>query len=288
MHLHLTRISKAWRSVFGRLKSIPHDDPDLTPETWCVEQPCLKIRIAARQIILSQPLSSCWVYFLGFFSVGVGLYFFQIHNGANSRLWWGISLLLWGIGALLAGTSYQAFGYQIKCAGRQVCSWTSWWELVYLMFQQVSMNAMLIAIAYSCTTGTFRIVLLFYALASSLVYVILVCIGGFAPVKALITFEFMLRFTAPVFIFFCCLNSWRYHTFRHPMDLGLLGSWIILFGAMMAYWIYRKQGITKKLWAKGIWFSENDVLHVLLIFWMIYIATTLANLIEDYTIPSSL
>ena len=74
--------------------------------------------------------------------------------------------------------------------------------------------------------------------------------------------------------------------FRDSMDLVLLGSWIILLGTMIAYWIYSKQGITKKLWAKGIWFSENDVLHVFLIFWMIYIVTGVADRIEDYSILS--
>ena len=70
--------------------------------------------------------------------------------------------------------------------------------------------------------------------------------------------------------------------------MPLLGSWIILLGAVLAYWIYSKRGITKKLWARGIWFSENDVLHVLLIFWMIYIVTAVADRIKDYTIPSLL
>jgi hypothetical protein len=288
MHLPLTKISKVLLSAFGRLKSIPYDDPDLTPENWCMEQPCMKIRIASKEMIISQPLSSFWVYFLGFYAIGVSLYFFLIQNGENSRLWWGISLLLWGIGALLAGTSYQAFGYEIKCAGKQACSWTSWWEVFYLMLQQVSINAMLVAVAYSCTKGIFQIVLLCYALLSSLVYVILVCIGGILPVKPLITFEFMLWVSAPVFFFFCFFNAWRYYMFKDSMDLVLLGSWIILLGTMMAYWVYSKQGITKKLWAKGIWFSENDVLHVFLILWMTYIVVALADRIEDYSIPSLL
>lgn len=285
MHLTLNKISKRWLSVFGRLKSIPHDDPDLTPEKWCMEQPCTRIRIASREMLISQPLSSFWVYFLGVFTIGVSLYFFQIQNGENSRLWWGISLLLWGVGALLAGTSYQAFGYEIKCAGRPVCSWTSWWEVAYLILQQVSMNAMLVAIAYSCTQGAFQMVLVGYALVSSLVYIIIVCIGAIVPAKTFITFELMLWVSAPAFIFFCFCNAWRYWMFRDSMDLVLLGSWIMLLGTMTAYWIYRTKGITKKLWAKGIWFSENDVLHVCLILWMIYIVTVVADCIEDYSLP---
>ncbi len=284
MPLLPTKLSKTFLSVFGRLQSIPHDDPKLTPENWCLKQPCLKIRIAAKEIIISQPLSSFWVYFLGFLTVGVGLYFFQIQNGEKCRLWWGISLLLWGIGALLAGTSYQAFGYYIKCSRRSVCSWSSWWELVYLMFQQVSLNAMLVAVAYSCTTGRFQMVLLGYALASSLVYVILVLIGGILPVRPIITFEFMVKVSTPVFFFFFCMNGWRYVLFRDPMDLVLLGTWIFLAGTMAAYWIYRRQGIPGRLWARGIWFSENDVLHILLIIWMIYILTAVANRVKDITV----
>lgn len=282
MRMRLNHISKAFFSVFGRLESIPHDDPDLTPENWCMKQPCMKIRIAGKELVISQPLSSFWVYFLGFFTIGVSLYFFSLLDGEKSRLWWGISLLLWGLGALLAGTSYQAFGYEIKCAGKQVCSWTSWWEVVYLMCQQVSINAMLIAVAYSCTHGIFQIVLLCYAISSSLVYVSLVCMGGLLPLKPLITFEFMLWASSPVFFFFCFFNAWRYYMFGETIDLVLLGSWSILLLTMMAYWVYDKQGISKKLWGKRIWFSENDILHLLLILWMAYIASFVADRVADY------
>jgi hypothetical protein len=279
-------ISKVLLSIFSRLQSIPHDDSDLTPENWCMKQPCRKIRIFSKEVIISQPLSTFWVYFLGLYTVGVSLYFFQIQNDENSQLWWGVSLLLMGIGALLAGTSYQAFGYEIKCAGRQVCTWTSWWEVVYLMFQQVSINAMVIALSYSCTTGTFQMVLLWYASISSVVYVILVFIGGIVPVKSLITFGLMVWVSIPVFFFFCFLNAWRYYMFGYSMDFVLLGAWIILLCTMMAYRIYIREGITKKLWAKGVWFSENDVLHVFMIFWMIYIAMVVADHIKDYAIPA--
>lgn len=276
-------------SVFDRLKSIPHDDPDLTPQNWCTKQPCWKIRTGSRELTISQPLSSFWVYFLGFFTVAVGFYFLLTQHGENSRLWWGVSLLLWGIGALLAGTSYQAFGYEIKCAGRKVCSWTSWWEVIYLIFQQLSINAMLVAVAYSCTTGILQKVLFGYAFVTSVIYFVLILLCGIIPIKSLITFEFMVWVSAPVCLFLCCLNGWRYYMFQEAVDLVLLGSWILLFVSMIAYWIYGRLGITKKLWARGgVWFSENDVLHVCLIAWIVYILLVVAARIEDYAILASL
>jgi hypothetical protein len=278
----LMTILKTGRAVFSRLKLIPNDDPEQTPAAWCRVQPCIKIRIASKDLVISQPLSTVWVYLLGLLTVGVGVYFFQIQNHENSRFWWAVSLLLWGIGALLAGTSYQAFGYELKCKDRKVCVWTSWWEVVYLACQQVSMNAMFAAMAYSCTTGTLQKVLLGYSLVNSGVYLVLVFVGGVVPVKSLIRFEFMVYFSTPALFFSIFWNSLQYHLFRNPLDLVLLVTWILLLCTMMAYWIYLKLGITKKLWAKGIWFSENDVLHVLLIFWMIYIATVVADHIKDY------
>jgi hypothetical protein len=56
---------------------------------------------------------------------------------------------------------------------------------------------------------------------------------------------------------------------------------------MAAYWLYDKLDITSKLWAKGsgIWFSQNDVLHISLILWMIYIASVVTGRVTDYVVP---
>jgi len=277
-------IAKAVLSGFRRLKTIRNTDSELTPANWCEAQPCVKIHIASREIILTQPTSTFLVYSLGLLTIGAGLYFLRMRDSEISRLWWGISLLLWGTGALLAGTSYQAFGYEIKCAGRQTCAWTSWWEVVYLMFQQMSIDAMLVAVAYSCTEGSLQMIVLGYALVSAVVYVIFTFVGGMVPVKSLITFNLMVRVSTPIFLLLFILNGWRYYRLRDPMDLAFLGTWILLLLTMTAYWLYDDLEITQKLWArgKGIWFSQNDVLHICLIFWMIYIAAVVANRVKDY------
>jgi len=277
----LRTIKTKLSSGFSRLETIQSTEPELTPETWCKVQPCQTIKLGSREIILTQPTSTFFVYALGILTVGVGVYFWRIRGDEVSRGWWSLSLLLWGIGALLAGTSYQAFGYHIKCAGRKTCTWTSWWEVIYLIFQQWSMDALLVAVAFSSTEGILRNGLLGYALASAVVYSILTLIGGILPVRFLITFEWMVWFSAPIVLIICILNGWRYFTASNPIDLALLGTWIFLLLVMAAYWLYDKLGFTQKLWKKGIWFSQNDVLHIGLILWMIYIATVVANRVVD-------
>jgi hypothetical protein len=188
---------------------------------------------------------------------------------------------LWGVGALFAGTSYQAFSYEIKCAGREYCTWTSWWEVFYLMLTVESVDAMMMAEAYCCTVGKWRRALSIYGLVNAVLYVIVVLVGAFVPIKFLVSFELLILFTAPTILIFCILNGWRYYKRKDAMDLALLVAWIGLGITIGAYYLYLELGIARELWAQGIWFSENDVLHVGLIIWMIYIALVVADRVED-------
>jgi hypothetical protein len=146
------------------------------------------------------------------------------------------------------------------------------------------MDAMLVAVAYSCTGGSLRMILLVYALVNAVVYIIMALIGGLVPVKSLITFNLMVRVSTPILLIFFILNGWRYYMLGDPMDLALLGTWILLLLTSAAYCLYDDLEITRKLWARGegIWFSQNDVLHICLILWIIYIAAVVANRVKDY------
>jgi hypothetical protein len=281
----LSTLMAAISSAFSRLKSIQCTEPELTPENWREYQPCVTIKFASRDVILTQPSSTFLVYLLGILMIGVGLNFLWLRGDQVSRLCWGICLLLWGIGTLLAGTSYQAFGYHIKCAGRKTCTWTSWWEVIYLMLQQVSLDTLMVAVAYSCTEGVIQTVLLTYALTNAVAYTILTFIGGIVPVKTLLTFELLVWVSTPPLLIMFALSAWRYHTHGTTMDLAFMGAWVLLLLTMIAYWLYDKLDITPKLWAKGkrIWFSQNDALHMGLVLWMIYIATVVAEHVQDYT-----
>ena len=56
-------------------------------------------------------------------------------------------------------------------------------------------------------------------------------------------------------------------------------AWLVL--TLAAYFVYLMSGTTQVLWARGVWFSENDVLHIGLIGWMIYLAWVVAPRVRD-------
>jgi hypothetical protein len=284
MHLfHISELDKMFTASLRRLETIPADDPQLNETSWFEMQPCSRIKLGSKSVVITQPSSTFWVYLLGLLTIAAGLYFFQTQGSEVSRHLWGWSLLLWGVGALLAGTSYQAFGFQLKCQGRPRAIWTSWWEVIYLIFQQVSMNVMLVAVAYSCTDGWLRAALVIYAAVCSLAYIAITVYGALMPMKSLITFELMVQVSTPIVLFLIGLNSWRYTALGEAQDLALLGCWIGLVLSMEAYWVYAKLGLTEKLWRNGHWFSENDVLHVTLIVWVIYIVAVMGPWVSDLT-----
>jgi hypothetical protein len=264
----------------GRLDTIPYSPPQ-TPETWLQIQPYTEIQFGGQTVIFVQPSTTFFVYFLGVLTIVIGIYFLRIRNRQQCRLWWGIALLLWGLGALLAGTSYEAFSYAIKCTGRASCLWTSWWEILYLITTIWSVDAMLLAVAYSSITGKLRQALSVYAIANAALYFIIVMVGVFIPVKFLISFEFLLVFGFPGIFAFFVINGGRYRQFKQPLDLALLVAWIWLGITIIAYFVYYISGNATALWAKGIWFTENDVLHIGLIVWMLFIAFMVAPKTKD-------
>ena len=268
----------------GRLDSIPYS-PEQTPATWLDIQPFTKLKMGSMDVVLVQPGSTVLVYVLGVLAIGVGLYFLRIRKEQRSRLWWGVALALWGLGALCAGTSYEAFSYAIKCAGRETCIWTSWWEVVYLILSVASVDAMMLAVAYSCAVGKQRRALSVYALLNVVLYTVIVLIGAFVPVKFLISFELLILVAAPNVLIFFVINGWRYYRRKGDMDLALLGAWAWLGVTIGAYLLYFLLDITQTLWARGIWFSDNDVLHIGLIIWMIYIARVVSHRVKDAPAP---
>ena len=264
----------------GRLETIPYT-PAQTPESWLRIQPFAEVQVGDSAIIVVQPSTTAIVYLLGIITLGAGAYFLRIRAGQQARLWWGIALLLWGVGALLAGTSYEALSYQLKCAGRAVCIWTTWWEVAYLVLSVASIDAMLVAGAYCCTLGVWRRRMVGYAAAHIALYTLVVVLGALLPVRFLISFELLILVSAPAIVIFLVLNGRRYARFKQPQDAALLVAWGWLILTIGAYFVYYLSGLTPWLWERGLWFSENDVLHIGLILWMLYLALGVAGRVQD-------
>ena len=60
------------------------------------------------------------------------------------------------------------------------------------------------------------------------VYTVAALVGGWVPVKSLISFELMVWVSTPMVLIFIILNGWRYYTLGDDLDLLLLGTWILL------------------------------------------------------------
>ena len=230
-------------------------------------------------VVVVQPSTTLIVYLLAIITLWAGGRFWdrrRARQGQAALLWWGIALLLWGAGALLAGTSYEAFSYALKCAGREACVWTTWLEVVYLGLSVASVDAMLVGVAYACADGRLRRWLVGGALAHIAAYLLLIGVGAFIPIRFLISFELLILAAAPIIAVLLFLNGWRWWKHRQRVDGVLLAAWGGLVVTIAAYFAYYLSGLTQTLWAGGLWFSDNDVLHLGLIGWMFYLALVVA------------
>lgn len=255
-------------------------EPSTTPEQWCEIQPCFEIG----GVTFTQPLGSILVYLLALLWIAGGVYFWRIRDGQRSREWMALALVLGGIGAGLAGTSYQFLGYELKCAGRDLCLWTHWFEVAYMMLQAASSGAMLVAVATACTTGALRLGLVLYALADTAAYLALASYGALTGTRALISFELMMVFAAPGLLFILVIAAARWLRDRDPMGLALIGAGVWLLVTIAAYSAYLAAGLTASLWdgGEGFYFSENDVLHVGMILFIAYLVAAVANRLRDH------
>jgi hypothetical protein len=256
-------------------------DPLTTPEAFLEEQHSMEISLAGVSFVWSQPSSTIIVYFVGLFTLYAGYRFLSGSNSQRSKNYWGAGLLLTGLGALFAGTSYQAFGYEIKCSGREYCTWTSWWEIFYMLLSVPGMNALLIASANTNTKARLRQGIMIYAIINTLGYTTLLLYGAFAAVKWAVSFECLVLVSAPSVLFLIVLHTLAFTKNKDPKNYYLRNTWLILVAVGVAYGVYLSLGLTQLLWQHRIWFTENDVLHLGMIYWVYYGLKHLPGIMKD-------
>jgi hypothetical protein len=251
--------------------------PAVESMQWCTLQPCYE----CCGIKINQPSSSVFVLILSLLTLGISFHFFRSSKVENSRYWWGLALLMTGIGAGMAGISFQAFGYMIKCSGREFCTLSSWWELGYNILTVAGAGALQYAVSLTFGSAGCQKMSKIYGVLSTFIYSIICLCGSYRPDAFLISFDLMIAFTSPSFIFIFFYHFYIF-TFKKQEDLlPWMKCWGILLTTILMYKLYDVSNITEKLWEKGIWFSENDVLHLMMIVWCIYVYRGLSVHVKD-------
>ena len=265
-------------SACGRLDELTYQ-PETTPEQWCAQRPCVQVG----DTVLNEPLGTFLIVLLAALWVVSGIYFLRTRRGQRSRGWLGVALILAGIGAALAGVSYQAFSYELKCAGLELCRLTNGWEVGYSVTQAFSVSALLIAVAYACTTDRLRRGLIIFAVLAAVAYVFVTVVGVLAPSAVLLSFPVLMLFAVPVILIVIVVSGRRYRSTRDPMDRSLVIAAVFLVLVQIAYFAYYAAGITAVLWddGAGFYFSENDVLHIGMILWLWYVVAVVGRHLRD-------
>lgn len=277
VYITIVSILMLFLVFLGRLDAILYDPP-ISPGGWCTLQPCIDLGT----ITISRPTSSVFVYATAVVTLYTGIYFYRNQNKQQSRYWWGISLILMGMGALFAGTSYQAFGFEIKCSGNESCVWTSWWELSYNLLTVISACTIFIAVSCSIVEPSYIKYISSIMAVDILIYTAVLFYGGFSSIRFLISFEMLIIFALPIFAAVLVLCIVKVSKQKDPLAKKLLLGCILLLSTIFIYYGYSMAGLTQMLWERGIWFSDNDVLHILMIGWVGYIRLYMEKDVVDF------
>jgi hypothetical protein len=266
----------------GNLNELGYE-PAKTPEQWCDIQPCFEVAGAT----LAQPLGTILVFTLAILWLAGGGYFVHSRAGQAARSWFGLALVAGGLGAASAGVSFQTFGYELKCAGRQECLFTNGFEVGFSIAQAASVSLMLIAVAYACSHRPVRNWLISYSVLNLAVYVALSAVAVLAPNRFLLSFEVLMLFAVPGIIAVLVVAGIRYRADHDPRDRSVLWAAALLIVVQVAYFVYFSVGVTTSLWdgGNGFYFSENDVLHVGMILWLAYAVFVVGKYLRDVDTP---
>ena len=254
-------------------------DPErILASDWCLNQPCLEIF----GIRISQISSSILVYALAFYGLFVGYKYYKTQAAQKSKLYWSVSLVLGGIGAFSAGTSFQAFAYVIKCAGKEFCDTISAFEIAYNILTIWSAGFLCLAIGVAFLRHSKMRTLAIMTLAYCSIFTVLSLIAFNEDLFLLVSFEFLLLYLAPLYLNIFTITVYQHIKNANESSRKHLIAWLALMLTLIAYYLYLNFHCTELLWSKGIWFSANDVLHLGMIGWLYYLSNGLIGVVEDF------
>lgn len=255
-------------SNIGELYSMPLQ----TPEEFLSSMPYITMTAFGHEFVLIQLSSTFFVYFLGVMMIVLGAYFLKTKKDEKSQYYLGVGFVLWGISALVAGTSYQAFGYELKCRGQEFCLFTSNWELVYMLLTAYCINCLMVAMGYGTVKEKGRRLIIKFAVIDSIAYSFYILIGCLIPNRFVISYEGFVAFIGINFVVMFIINIYQYSMKKDKFNRNMIIIWIAFIFVNAGYFIYLYGGFAAPLYSNyGIWFNANDVLHVSLIAWAVLI-----------------
>ena len=258
-------------------------NPLVTPSSFLLGMPSVNMSLFDTQFVLIQPSSTIFVYLLGLLMIGLGIFFLLTKGTHKSRFLFGIGLILWGLGAIFAGTSYQAFGYELKCLGMDYCLFTSKFEFVYLLLTAYSINFILTAVAYLEKDELSRNRMIQFAMYHSLAYTIFLFIGVIIPSRFMVSYEGFMMFVGGEFVLMFVVNLKNHLQQKDFLNRNFVIVWILFLLVNVFYFIYLFSGVSETLYeVNHIWFNANDVLHILLMGWALAIYFLVGKQLKDY------
>jgi len=254
-------------------------DPLTTGAAFLASMPYVQVG----NLIWQQPSSSVFIFDLGIFIIVFGVKMLKVKGRNLSSKWWGISMIFWGVSAIFAGVSYQAFGYQLKCVGNTYANFTDWFEIMYLLFTGTSICLLVFGMSYCTAVGKTRKVMQMIALISLPTYALLLTVGSIAGIQFLVSYELLCIFFMWHFIVFFVLNVKNYRVgIDREMNKKFIVTWLLFLALNFLYYVYYLSGLAPILYQNtGVWFNQNDLLHVLMIGWFIYMYLALPKSISD-------
>jgi hypothetical protein len=147
------------------------------------------------------------------------------------------------------------------------------------------MCAMLVAASYSTANAPLGRTVKYYAVLILVIYTCLLIYGSLKPVRFLVSFDFMAVMSAPGVLFLIWLCRRTYMSEARSMDESLGYAWLIFSAVPVVYVLYMWFDIGALLWQRGIWFTDNDVLHSGMIIWIYYIQTRVLRSVRDRRFP---
>ena len=128
---------------------------------------------------------------------------------------------------------------------------------------------MVVAVAFALSSARAQRGIALYAILNLVVYVVVTIVGIALPSALLLSFEVLLLFAVPALVIVAVLAIRRW---RESLARRILWVLVLLVLVQVAYLAYFAAGLTQTLWASGIYFSANDVLHVGMLIWLVVTA----------------